>query len=222
MRLEKRRIVYGSVIGAGAFIAGVLLVWLTVPVDRVNNLPEWRAAVWVFLDAHGITIETAATQNAFRVTTEPDLPTLRIGFALPFLLVAIGAALTVSGVSGTSRLRYMIENGSAVLYGYLGVGLIALLESGAQPGGCIGRDRLHSDRLHVCRECRCRERDQWYPIHRHCFARIRDCARVGVSVRRCSHSRSHATDDYRRCWWRRSRHPFAVERASSPAVNAAG
>lgn len=133
MRLEKRRIVYGSVIGAGAFIAGVLLVWLTVPVDRVNNLPEWRAAVWVFLDAHGITIETAATQNAFRVTTEPDLPTLRIGFALPFLLVAIGAALTVSGVSGTARLRYMIENGSAVLYGYLGVGLIALLESGAQP-----------------------------------------------------------------------------------------
>jgi hypothetical protein len=133
MRLERRRVVYGTVIGAGAFIIGVFSVWFTAPVREVSGLADWRAALWVFLDANGIVLEPTATGSALLSATAPEVPELRIGWVLPLALVALGAVLTASGVSGTSRFRYMVENGSTVLYGYLGFGLIAVAESGARP-----------------------------------------------------------------------------------------
>lgn len=129
MRLEKRRVVYGSIIGAGTFLVGVLLVWLTAPVSEVSDLPEWRAALLVFLDANAVALDSGASS-----TVTQNLPSLGIGWVLPVLLVSLGTVLTVNAVSGTSRLRYMVENGSPFLYGYLGIGLIGLLESGARPG----------------------------------------------------------------------------------------
>lgn len=133
MRLKKRRLIYGSTIGAGTFIVGVLLVWLTTPVEQVTGLPSWKAAVWVFLEANGVTLETGAGASSFVASSTPEVPRLLIGWAFPLLLISLGTILTVSGVSGTGRFSYMVENGSTVLYGYLGVGLIALLESGARP-----------------------------------------------------------------------------------------
>jgi hypothetical protein len=133
MRIKKRRVVYGSTIGVSTFVAGVILVWLTTPVNQVEGLTNWRAALWIFLDANGVVLEPGASNSVLLDETAPNLPTLRIGYVLPFLLVAFGTVLTASGVSGTGRLRYILENGSAILYGYLGVGLIALLESGARP-----------------------------------------------------------------------------------------
>lgn len=133
MRIEQRRVAYGTVIGAGAFIIGVILVWLTMPVEQVSGLADWRAALWVFLDVNGINLEPTSTGFALLSSAAPDVPKLNIGWAFPFILVAIGAILSASGVSGTSRFRYMMENGGTVLYGYLGIGLIATAESGARP-----------------------------------------------------------------------------------------
>lgn len=133
MRLEKRRVIYGSTIGAGTFVMGILLVWLTAPVEQISGLAGWRTALWIFLEANGVVLEPGAKASPFLTSTATNIPKLRIKWAFPVLLVSLGTILTVSGVSGTGRLQYMIENGSAVLYGYLGMGLVALLESGARP-----------------------------------------------------------------------------------------
>jgi hypothetical protein len=133
MRLEKRRAVYDSIIGVGVFVAGVLFTWFTTSVEQISELASWRAAVWTFLEANGVVLEPGAKASPLLTSAATELPQLRIGWVLPFLLVSLGAVLTASGVSGTSRLQYMLENGSTVLYGYVGVGLIALLESGARP-----------------------------------------------------------------------------------------
>lgn len=133
MRLEKRRVIYGSTIGAASFIVGVLLIWATTTGGQTSGLSEWRAAVWIFLEANGVVLEPGARVSPIFTSTATNLPKLRIGWVFPVLLVALGTILTVSGVSGTARFRYMAENGATVLYGYLGVGLVALLESGARP-----------------------------------------------------------------------------------------
>ncbi|WP_336325798.1 hypothetical protein [Halovenus sp. HT40] len=133
MRLEKRRVVYGSVIGAATFALGILAIWATVPVDTVDNLSEWRAALWVFLDANGVVLEPGAANSPLLTQTAPGLPTLEVGYVFPFLLLVIGTILTVSGVSGTGRYQYMVENGAPILYGYLGVGIVAVMQSGARP-----------------------------------------------------------------------------------------
>lgn len=66
-------------------------------------------------------------------STISQLPKLGLNWAFPVILVALGTILTATGVSNTSRPRYLIENGSTVLYGYLSIGLIAIAESGAKP-----------------------------------------------------------------------------------------
>lgn len=130
MRLEQRRVAYGFVIGSGAFIVGVLTIWLMMPVEEVDGVQTWKAAVWVFLEANGVDLNP----GIFSPIPVERLPTVQLGSVYPALLVSIGAVLTASGVSGTGRAKYIFENALPVLYGYLGIGLIALLQSGARPG----------------------------------------------------------------------------------------
>lgn len=136
MHIDRRRVVYGSVIGAATFLIGVLGVWFTTPVSKVPDYANWRVALWVFLDANGIEIEPSLI-TGLSESSISQLPTLGLQWLYPVLLVGVGTILTAVGVSNTSRPRYLIENGSTVLYGYLSVGFVALAGSGTQPAVAV-------------------------------------------------------------------------------------
>jgi hypothetical protein len=133
MRRDNRRLAYGVVMWATAFVVGLGITWFTLPVGQANDFEAWRITVWAFLTTNGVTIDPQTAQLPLYATTAADTPSFSSGYAVPVLLVALASVLTARGVSKTEEFRRMLENASPVMFGYVAVGLIAVLESGASP-----------------------------------------------------------------------------------------
>lgn len=121
-----------------AFGMGILLSWWELPAALVeSDIESWKAATWVWLNAHGIGIageHVGGVEMMFQtVTFINDTPRLHLLRIVPIGLTAF-TALLVAASMGKIRAKYILENCVAAAIGYVFVGLGAIVVSDARPG----------------------------------------------------------------------------------------
>lgn len=138
MRVRQRQIVYGSAFGATTFLVGWAITVFLTPPDVLAELPRWKSSLWIYLSAHFVSISGLQLVGIGAAFVEVDLlshfPQLQILRVMPIFLTTIGGLLMIEVVNYTTRFHHLIQNAGSLLIGYLSVGFLAFIVSGAQPG----------------------------------------------------------------------------------------
>lgn len=136
---KKELYINGLLWGAIAFAMGIATTLLTLPKDlSFNNIPSWKVATWVWLNAHQIPVaEEAVTgsplsmQNLSFIDPNPELHMLRV---VPIFLSAMAGLLVVNTMNGARNDSELLEYVVVAAGGYVLAGLSAIVASEAQPG----------------------------------------------------------------------------------------
>jgi hypothetical protein len=137
MGTTQRRLLYGGGLGVLAFLVGWAVTITVVPLEfawpRGDPL---KTGAWVWLAAHHMEItggSLARFQQQNLAITVSNLPTLAALRAIPPILTAFAAALALDAISDTDRMVDVLLDGSSILVGYLGLGLLVFLVFDARP-----------------------------------------------------------------------------------------
>lgn len=138
-RYRKRLYAYGLLWGILSFGAGIATTLLTLPDKfKVDAIPEWKMATWVWLNAHGVPIaEQAISGSVFDVgmvnliRPNPELHMLRV---VPLFLTTIATVLVVNGMKGARSDSQLLEYSIVAAGGYVIAGLTGIVLTEARPG----------------------------------------------------------------------------------------
>jgi hypothetical protein len=138
MPTRQRLLIYGSVIGATSFLTGCVITYLILPEKILTEFSGWEPVVWVYLNAHFVTISGTQVQGLAGLFQSVDLiesyPGLEALRVVPVLLVIIGGLVMIEVMGYTRRVKYLVQNATSVAIGYAMTGLFGFIISGAQPG----------------------------------------------------------------------------------------
>jgi hypothetical protein len=129
MRIQDRKRIYGTLVGAAAFLTGYLIVFLLVPEGQISCNIRWKGTAWVWLAAHFITVDPLLRSVDF--STIAAMPVLR---SIPVLLTVLGGVLMCEIVGWTPKVFHHVQNAVSLLIGYLGAGFVLIALSDARPG----------------------------------------------------------------------------------------
>ncbi|MHC3382085.1 hypothetical protein [Haloarcula sp. H-GB5] len=136
MRTHRRkRIKYGLISGAFAFIGGWALTTLILPQALAADFPRWRTTLWVYLGAHFVEMSDVYFGGIGLETRQPTqvFPAPNYLTYIPILAAASAAAYSCTELSH-EKLRPNVSAAAAVGGGYFLAGLLAMLASDMQPG----------------------------------------------------------------------------------------
>lgn len=137
-------VVGGFVGGVAAFVLGLIVTVVTagVAVTRLPQLssfggsvPEWKATLWVFFDAHFVGTRTAevvgpdgSLWGGGELIDTVSLLEVEYLFGVPILVLLLGGAITAYRL-GCSDGRQGMTAGVSLVIGYLPLVLVGLLVS---------------------------------------------------------------------------------------------
>lgn len=121
-RLRKNQLKYGFI--SGIFTFGFL--WLISSVVMIeSDISNWRASLILLLHLHFIPISTGVD-----ITTNIQIEKLRI---IPFLIFSLACGYSARKIAYTKNIKYILENASMPLIGYLPAFSIAYSLSNINP-----------------------------------------------------------------------------------------
>lgn len=121
-RLRKNQLKYGFI--SGIFTFGFL--WLISSIFMLeSNISNWRASLILLLHLHFIPISTGVD-----ITTNIQIEKLRI---IPFLIFSLACGYSARKIAYTKNIKYILENASMPLIGYLPAFSIAYSVSNINP-----------------------------------------------------------------------------------------
>jgi len=121
-RLRKNQLKYGFI--SGIFTFGFL--WLISSIFMLeSNISNWRASLILLLHLHFIPISPGVD-----ITTNIQIEKLRI---IPFLIFSLACGYSARKIAYTKNIKYILENASMPLIGYLPAFSIAYSVSNINP-----------------------------------------------------------------------------------------
>lgn len=140
MSIRRYQLQYGTLWGATAFLVGFAATFLVTPPDLLD-VEKWRTAAWIFLNANGAPVAGIRVLGLSGIGSNVNLieatGQLRALYTLPPLLTAFAALLTADSLRYTTRPKYVLQNCSGAIAGYIGAALVTILVSGARPAVAI-------------------------------------------------------------------------------------
>ena len=137
-------VIRGAVAGAAAFILGLLVTFITAGVAATRlagegpfgeTIPEWKATIWVFYDAHFVGTRTAelfgpdgSLWSGGELVLTVNLLEIEFLFLVPVVVLVLVSARLAS-LMECSDARHGMSIGMTLVLGYLPLVLFGLLAS---------------------------------------------------------------------------------------------
>lgn len=133
MSIRRRQAVFGLIYGAGGFAVAWLLVFVLLPSNFLTQVPRWRAATLLLVNAHYLEITGLVALGLGTADFIANTQALGYVRAVALLSIVLAGALTADAVGRTSQFKHYLENSAAALAGYLPALTGAIFATNARP-----------------------------------------------------------------------------------------
>lgn len=134
-RTQELQIRYGILYGVAAVLVGLIASYWIAP--EQPNLPSWKTASFVYLNAHGVSVIADRFPQYMLYTPGEvmilDGSTQRAVRILPIALICLASVLVNIGMGSTTTQEYIAKNSLYAAGGYIAAILALLLISNARP-----------------------------------------------------------------------------------------